>query len=448
MKLSLILPQVLLLQQLCAAAATVSAAASSSDDEESSPVPITTATTDTADFSEIFSNNGILPKTTKKRRSTLSVEEYVASVQDWTPKQDEGVLPIGLSPEEEFVVALDRMAGGTYDAAAPKKTKRKKWKERLGPKPVMIPEWENMQGVLIAYPLGISLNLVAALHARAKIFCLLQSRYSSRAERDFRSVGIQSDEVEWIYGNTDSYWTRDYGPWFVSSTRVDRGIAIINHEYNRPRPNDDDAPRKVAEAMGIAYYDSGMVGCGGNMMVDGTGQAIATHIAYTENDRCNTNDDDSVPLPPCRFVNNRMKRAYGVQTFHVVADPSNEYIDHVDCWAKYLSPSKIMIREVSASHPQHDEIEEVVQYFAGTQTAEGENWEIVRIWTDSDQPYTNSLILNGEVFVPIVGSAWDDDALQTYEDAMPDYVVTGWTGSWASTDALHCRTRGIPAFQD
>ncbi|MEZ5198259.1 MAG: GEVED domain-containing protein [Bacteroidales bacterium] len=45
--------------------------------------------------------------------------------------------------------------------------------------------------------------------------------------------------------------------------------------------------------------------------------------------------------------------------------------------------------------------------------------------------------------VPITGSSWDDDALQAYEAAMPGYEVVGLTGSWESTDALHCRTKGI-----
>jgi len=183
------------------------------------------------------------------------------------------------------------------------------------------------------------------------------------------------------------------------------------------------------------------------MMVDGNGQATATHIAYTENKQCNTKDDTSVPLLECKKVDKVMKKFYGVKTFHVVADPSNDYIDHVDCWAKYLSPTQILIREVSMLHPQFDDIEEVVAYFSDTQTAEGNDWEIVRVWTNSDQPYTNSLILNGEVFVPIVGSEFDTAALETYRSAMPDYKVSGWEGDWESTDALHCRTLGIPEFQ-
>jgi hypothetical protein len=42
-----------------------------------------------------------------------------------------------------------------------------------------------------------------------------------------------------------------------------------------------------------------------------------------------------------------------------------------------------------------------------------------------------------------MNSQWDDDAIAAYEDAMPGYEVVGFTGSWESTDALHCRTKGI-----
>ncbi|MBU1881475.1 T9SS type A sorting domain-containing protein, partial [bacterium] len=61
----------------------------------------------------------------------------------------------------------------------------------------------------------------------------------------------------------------------------------------------------------------------------------------------------------------------------------------------------------------------------------------------SSTPYTNSLILNDKVLVPIFGSDLDDEALQTYADAMPGYEILGFTGSWVSDDAIHCRAKGI-----
>ena len=46
-----------------------------------------------------------------------------------------------------------------------------------------------------------------------------------------------------------------------------------------------------------------------------------------------------------------------------------------------------------------------------------------------------------------MNSSWDDDAIEVYEQALPGYEVLGFTGSWQSTDALHCRTKGIPDLE-
>lgn len=70
-----------------------------------------------------------------------------------------------------------------------------------------------------------------------------------------------------------------------------------------------------------------------------------------------------------------------------------------------------------------------------------------RVWTPNNQPYSNSLIINEKVLVPITGSSWDDEALDSYEEAMPGYEVLGFTGDWESTDALHCRAKGIPDLE-
>ena len=83
---------------------------------------------------------------------------------------------------------------------------------------------------------------------------------------------------------------------------------------------------------------------------------------------------------------------YYSKLWNVVDDPNDEYIDHIDCWGKFLSPQKVLIREVPTSHAQYDEIEEIVDYFEEVITPSGEPLEIFRVYTPNDQPYTNSLI--------------------------------------------------------
>ena len=170
-------------------------------------------------------------------------------------------------------------------------------------------------------------------------------------------------------------------------------------------------------------------------MTDGLGTAASSDLVYEEN----TITEDE--------INILMQDYYGIDTYHVVNDPNNTYIDHIDCWGKYLSPTKILIRQVPNNHPQYDEIEEAAGYFSSSLNEWGEPWELYRVWTPNDQPYTNSFIINQKILVPITGGDWDDDALGVYENALPGYEVLGFSGSWESTDALHCRVKGIPDME-
>jgi len=311
------------------------------------------------------------------------------------------------------------------------------------PQPVRnIAEYEPMQGALIRYPFGISTSLIASMSEDVKIYCLVSNSLQNSAYNSMNNGGVNMENVEFIIGNTDSYWTRDYGPWWIVDGNGE--VGIVDFTYNRPRPNDNQAPFKVSQHLDVPYYSADVISTGGNYMTDGFGIAAATHIAYTENDECNTNNQSSVPLPPCSYVDEIMEDYYGIDTYHVVADPNNEYIDHIDCWSKFLSPTKILIREVPTSHSQYDEIEEIADYFSSVLTSEGTPWEVHRVYTPNDQPYTNSLILNDKVYIPIMNSSWDGPALEAYEAAMPGYIIEPFTGSWQSTDALHCRVKGIP----
>ena len=305
-----------------------------------------------------------------------------------------------------------------------------------------IAEYEPMQGVLIRYPFGISTSIIREMAEDVVVYCLVSSSQQNTAYNSMNNANVDMNNVEFILGSTDSYWTRDYGPWWVIDGNGD--YAIVDFTYNRPRPNDNQAPYKVSQHLNVPYYSADFISTGGNYMTDGFGISASTQIAYTENDQCNTNNQSSIPLPPCAYIDDIMGDYYGIDTYHVVADPNNEYIDHIDCWGKFLSSNRLLIREVPGSHSQYDEIEDVVDYFQSVPAANGGSWEIFRVYTPNDQPYTNSLILNNKVFVPVMNSSWDDEALEVYQAAMPDHEILAFTGSWQSTDALHCRAKGIP----
>ncbi len=301
-----------------------------------------------------------------------------------------------------------------------------------------IAEFEPAEAVLIRYPLGIPTSLVLELANTVELICLVGSNsQQNSATSSFLSAGVDMDQVSFIIANTDSYWTRDYSPIFIFDGNLDYGL--VDFRYNRPRPNDNLVPEIIADELQIPYFGMNLYQTGGNYMSDGLGGAVQSHIAYTENGNNPT------------VVDGLMQDFLGITNYHVVQDPNDTYIDHVDCWGKFLAPDKILIRRVPSYHPQYNSLEDTADYFASQICAWGYPYRVYRVDTPGDQPYSNSLILNKRVFVPVMNSGWDAAALQVYAEAMPGYEIVPVMGSgytpWQSTDALHCRTHEVPDAQ-
>ncbi|PNX53096.1 MAG: hypothetical protein BV458_06185 [Thermoplasmata archaeon M9B2D] len=300
------------------------------------------------------------------------------------------------------------------------------------PLPVRQPaEFEPMEGVLIRYPFGISYQLIKEMAEDVTVVTIVGSTSQQNTViSQYQSNGIDLSHCTFLIAPTDSYWTRDYGPWFIFTGANEQGV--VDFTYNRPRPNDNQIPLAYANNQSIPYYFMSLTHAGGNYMTDGQGISISTDLVWSENPGLSHEQIDQL-----------MSDNLGVHTYHVVPDVNGEYIKHIDCWAKYLAPDVILIREVPSSHSQYTLIEAAVDYFESQISCYGTPYEVVRVYTPNNEPYTNSLILNNKVFVPIMGTSWDAAAIQSYQNAMPGYEILGFTGSWVSSDAIHCRTMGI-----
>ncbi|MCK5774635.1 MAG: agmatine deiminase family protein [Bacteroidales bacterium] len=298
-----------------------------------------------------------------------------------------------------------------------------------------VAEFEPMQGVLIAYPFGIPMNLIVEMSEVVNVTTIVaNSSQENSVTTQYENAGVNMDHVDFLIEPHDTYWTRDYGPWFI---REEDKVSIVNFTYNRPRPDDDVMPINIAEMIGVDYYNMPVIHTGGNYMCDGFGIAAQTELVYEEN----TMSDEQ--------VDQNMQDYLGVTENYVVTDPMDDYIMHIDCWGKFLDHDKVLITEVPESDYRYDDYEAAAEYFASRNCAYGYPWEVIRVYGPGDYPYTpytNSLILNNKVFLPITGSTHDAAAIATYEAAMPGYeIVTLMAGSngWLNSDALHCRTHEI-----
>lgn len=306
--------------------------------------------------------------------------------------------------------------------------------------PRFVAEFEPMQGVMIRYPLGIPTSLVAQLSNNCRVYCIVSSSQQSQAQSSFQSAGVNMSNVNFVNASTDSYWVRDYGPWYIFE---DREPAIVDNVYNRPRPNDDNISGVFATYWDIPMYGMNLQHTGGNMMEDGRGHGVSDNLVLQENSNNETN------------VRNKMRDYLGIDPYHITIDPQGDYIAHVDCWGKYLAPDKILIARLPQNNSHYADYEEVADYFASTNCCWGYPYRVYRVDEPGGNtlaPYTNSLILNKTVYVPLGNNnTYNNNALAVYQEAMPGYDIVGVTNSsyssgWQNTDALHCRTRGVMDF--
>ncbi len=295
-----------------------------------------------------------------------------------------------------------------------------------------VEEFGNNDGAIIRYPFGIPMSLIKELAKDAKVTTVVaNSTQQTTVTNQYQSYGVNLANCSFLIAPSDSYWTRDYGPWYV--TFGNNEVGIVDFPYNRPRPNDDEIPKKLAISQGIPWFGMNVIHTGGNYMTNGIDQASSTQLVWEEN-----------PAQTHDQIAQKIQDYLGINNYMVEQDPNGTYIDHIDCWGKFLAPDKILIRKVPVTHPQYNDIEATAAFYASQLCSYGTFYKVFRVNTPNNEPYTNSFILKNKVCVPIMGTANDGPALLAYTLAMPGYQIIGFLGNastpWESTDALHCRT--------
>jgi len=328
----------------------------------------------------------------------------------------EEFLPIGLTEEEKL--RLDEIGINHRNTRAPEGEVRNP------------AEWERSEGVIIRWPLGISVALVAEMSEDLMVTTIVASSSEENSARSSYSAGgVNMANVQFIIAPTNSIWTRDYGPWFIFE---DNSLAIVDHIYNRPRPYDDLIPQVIGSQWGLDVYGMDLITTGGNHMSDGLGMSMSSRLVYDENPGKTPAQIDSIMLA---FLGN---------DYTVLDYVESGGIHHIDCWAKFLNPTTILVKDVPPSNPSYNLLNARADYLAQQMSAWGKPYTIIRIYCPSGTAYTNSIILNDKVLVPIFGSGYDNTALEVYQNAMPGYEIIGFYGSWYDDDAIHCRTMGVP----
>jgi agmatine/peptidylarginine deiminase len=302
-----------------------------------------------------------------------------------------------------------------------------------------IAEFEASIGALVrARPSGqfdVPYTLLAEIARDATLYIVCNGQQQANAITPaLVGNGVDMANVEFIFSPSNSPWTRDYGPWLVEYG--DRAAGVINFPYNRPRPQDNQVPIATASYLGLEHFNLPLLHTGGNYMINGYGIAASDDLTYHEND-CLTEPE----------LLAHSEAYLGIHTYHLLDDPLNSWLQHIDTWAKFLGPDKIIVLQVPPSNSNYQDLEDMAAYFANQPGPYGRNFQVFRVFTPHNQPYANSLILNNKVLVPVnpdYGTSCYQGALASFREAMPGYEVIGFPfNAWWSQDALHCRAMQI-----
>jgi len=308
----------------------------------------------------------------------------------------------------------------------------------IPPAPVRnIAEFEPMEASLIRYPLNFPVDMVKDLAEDAIVYVYCGSSQQTQANQAFTNAGVKMANIKYIHLQSADFWPRDHGPWYITDGENKIGIIDFVYEENWNAPEVDTMPWLIAGIMNLSVFKmTNIKTAGGNYMCDGWGNAVSSDKIQKNN-----------PSLTLAQIKTTFKDYCGIETYHSLKDPNGDDInlDHVDCWAKFLTPDKIMIRQTPATDADYKALEDIVTYFKGLKSAYGTPYKIFRVTsTGKTQAYTNSLIFNNRVLVPFSSASNDAPALEAYKNAMPGYIVKGYTYTgWKNYDALHCRVMGL-----
>ncbi|MGB2768670.1 MAG: agmatine deiminase family protein, partial [Candidatus Zixiibacteriota bacterium] len=264
-----------------------------------------------------------------------------------------GSLPIELTPEE--MTRLDEIGIGHRATAPP-----------VGParNPA---EWEPMTGAIIRWPLGIPVSLIAEMSDDLEIYTIVaNSSQQASATSTYQSGGVNMANAFFIMAPTNSIWTRDYGPWFIFDGAGNYGI--VDPVYNRPRPLDDLIPGVIGTEWGVPVYGMDLTTAGGNHMSDGLGTSMSTRLVYDENPGMAPRDVDA------------MMKDYLGNDYTVLEYIESGGIHHIDCWAKFLDPTTILVKDVSPGHPSYSLLNARAAFLATQTSSWGEPYTVVRVY--------------------------------------------------------------------
>jgi agmatine deiminase len=319
-------------------------------------------------------------------------------------------------------------------------------------------EWETHDGTWLQWPQdkvyrgyqlkleGMWLAMVDTLHRKENVHIIVadeQQRDHVAYQLEYFGIGLQSVRLYII--QTNDVWVRDNGPTFVVDG--EGGVAITDWEFNGwgnrfPYELDNQVPSAIGERLSIPVFSPPMILEGGAVEVNGRGTFMATRTSII--------DPFRNPGMGQEEIEGILRHYLGVTHFIWLTGAGrgecekwgDDTDSHIDLVARFTDESTVLYNWTDdESDPRSPLFARTLEELKEASTESGKALTLVPLpapqvyqvsrmaaWrrtTLTAAAYSNYLVANGVVLVPVFGHAYDERALAIIAEQFPGREIIG-----------------------
>jgi agmatine/peptidylarginine deiminase len=382
----------------------------------------------------------------------LMVQSKNISAQEPEP----GMLPIGFAPGEELLMNsyLNRHTNNRSITTPPTLPVR------------TAAQWEEAQALVITWTGFPSIHRQIVAAAQQECNVIIHCSDSNAVKSSLTGAGIPLTNVKYLEVPFNSIWIRDYAANTCYLNDVD-SLILVDWIYNRPRPDDDDIPLAYSSYLNIPLYQThfnphNLVNTGGNWMSDGIETAFASELILDEN---NGSGPYTLAYPypnhTVTQIDQIMEDFHGINRYIKMDVLPYDDIHHIDMHMKLLDEKTILVGEFPAGESDGPQMEANLLYVMNNfNNPWGDPYKLVRVPMPpstsglfapdaSYRTYSNFIILNKTIIMPVYRQEYDTTAVRIIKNAMPGYkVVTidadnSGANLIAQGGVIHCITHSV-----
>ncbi len=361
--------------------------------------------------------------------------------------------------------------------------------KQLNPEDFCMPaEWEPHEGTWLQWPHddqwpGYQLKLektwlemAAALHEHENVYIITQNeRHQEHLEQQFHFFGIGLRGIDFYIIPTNDIWARDDGPIFV--TNKEGNLAITNWKFNGwggryEHQIDDQVPVQIVEELSLPMFSPPLVLEGGAVEVNGKGTFLATRSSIINDNRNPGKNQEEIEKIISKYLGvKHFIWLTGANTEDLSIGWADDTDTHIDTVARFVNESTILYNwtddETDLRYAMlkklHEELKEATTesgkpltlvplplpkggLYSTSHIGPGPGLRSsAPVYTDAS--YSNYLVANGVVLVPVLGNVNDARALKIIGEQFPDREVIGINCVAINENggAIHCVTQQQPA---